>query len=128
MIQFFNMEKNNRIQLAKWGENIARQYLETQQITILQMNFRSKLGEIDIIGKEKEDIVFFEVKTRSSKNFGYPEEAVNQKKINKIETVANDYLDLKKLTNINWRIDTIAIIRNPYNGNFEIEWFKDVGS
>lgn len=118
----------NRIQLARWGENIAREYLIAQGIAILQMNFRSKLGEIDIVGKENEDVVFFEVKTRSSKNFGYPEEAVNQKKINKIEVVANDFLDFNKLSDANWRIDTVAIIRNPFNGNFEIEWFKDVGS
>lgn len=122
------MDKLNRIQLARWGENIAREYLIAQGIAILQMNFRSKLGEIDIVGKENEDVVFFEVKTRSSKNFGYPEEAVNQKKINKIEVVANDFLDFNKLSDANWRIDTVAIIRNPFNGNFEIEWFKDVGS
>lgn len=122
------MDKMNRIQLARWGENIAREYLIAQGIAILQMNFRSKLGEIDIVGKENEDVVFFEVKTRSSKNFGYPEEAVNQKKINKIEVVANDFLDFNKLSDANWRIDTVAIIRNPFNGNFEIEWFKDVGS
>ncbi len=118
----------DRTQLARWGENIAKEYLLAQGIVILQMNFRSKLGEIDIVGKEKEDLVFFEVKTRSSKNYGYPEEAVNQKKIKKIEVVANDFQDFNKITDANWRIDTIAIIRNPYNGKYEIEWFKDVGS
>lgn len=117
----------NRVQLAKWGENIARIYLENQKIQILTINFRTRHGEIDIIGKENEDIVFIEVKTRSSKTFGFPEEAVDQRKIAKIELVANEYLDLNQMDDTNWRIDTIAIIRNPYNGKFELEWFKNVG-
>jgi putative endonuclease len=121
------MEKMNRVQLAKWGENIARIYLENQKIQILTINFRTRHGEIDIIGKENEDIVFIEVKTRSSKTFGFPEEAVDQRKIAKIELVANEYLDLNQMDDTNWRIDTIAIIRNPYNGKFELEWFKNVG-
>lgn len=127
MIQFFTMERINRLQLARWGENIAKKFLEDHQVIICQMNYRTKLGEVDIIGRENEELVFFEVKTRSSKQFGYPEEAVNQRKIEKIEHVANEYIDLHIQGDINWRIDTIAIIRNPYNGNFEIEWFKNVG-
>ena len=127
MIQFFNMERINRTQLARWGENIAKMYLEENLVTILQMNYRTKSGEIDIIGKEQDDLVFFEVKTRSSKKYGFPEEAVNQRKVKKIEIVANEYIDLLLLGDINWRIDAIAIIRNPYNGNYEIEWFKNVG-
>jgi len=121
------MERINRTQLARWGENIAKMYLEENLVTILQMNYRTKSGEIDIIGKEQDDLVFFEVKTRSSKKYGFPEEAVNQRKVKKIEIVANEYIDLHLLGDINWRIDAIAIIRNPYNGNYEIEWIKNVG-
>ncbi len=127
MIQFFNMERINRTQLARWGENIAKKFLEENQITILQMNFRTKYGEIDIIGREQDDLIFFEVKTRSSNKYGFPEEAVNQRKVEKIESVANEYIDLNLLGDVNWRIDAIAIIRNPYNGNYEIKWFKNVG-
>lgn len=121
------MDRISRTQLAKWGENTARKFLEDNQITILQMNYRTNLGEIDIIGKEQEDLVFFEVKTRSSQKFGFPEEAVDHRKIEKIECVANDFIEVNSLDETNWRIDTIAIIRNPYSGNFEIEWFKNVG-
>ena len=127
MIQFFNMERINRTQLARWGENIAKKFLEENQITILQMNFRTNYGEIDIIGREQDDLIFFEVKTRSSNKYGFPEEAVNQRKVEKIEIVANEYIDLNLLGDVNWRIDAIAIIRNPYNGNYEIKWFKNVG-
>lgn len=123
---FLIMERMTRQQLARWGEEIAKNYLEENQIKIIHSNFRTRDGEIDLIGKDNEDLVFFEVKTRSSTNFGFPEEAVNTKKIQKIELVANEYLDSLDEGDHNWRIDTIAVIRNPYDGKFKIEWFKNV--
>ena len=122
---FHIMEKQ---QLAKWGEEIAKNFLEENNIVVILSNFRTSSGEIDIIGKENEDLVFFEVKTRSSTRFGFPEDAVDNKKIQKIELVANDYLDALGNGDDNWRIDTIAIIRNPNNGKYKIEWFKNVDS
>lgn len=113
-------------QLAHWGEETAQKYLEEKGIRIVEKNYRTQSGEIDIIGYEKEDLVFFEVKARSSIKFGYPEEAVNSKKIEKIELVANEYLDSSASNNINWRIDIIAIIRNPYSQKYQLKWFKNV--
>jgi len=112
--------------LARWGEETAHNYLVERGIRIVEKNYRTQSGEIDLIGFENNDLIFFEVKTRSSINFGYPEEAVNSKKIEKIEMVANDYLDNLSSNNLNWRIDTIAIIRNPYNRKYQIKWFKNV--
>lgn len=116
----------NKQELAHWGEKIAQQYLEERGIRIVEKNYRTQFGEIDIIGFENEDLVFFEVKTRSSIKFGFPEEAVHSKKIEKIEIVANEYLDNLSPANLNWRIDTIAIIRNPQNLKYQIKWFKNV--
>ncbi len=120
------IKKMNKTELADWGEAKARSFLEKRSVQILATNFRSSSGEVDIIGYDQDDLVFFEVKTRSSTSFGFPEEAVNSTKIQKIELVANDYMDLFQLENENWRIDTIAIIRNPFNGKFQIKWFKNV--
>jgi putative endonuclease len=116
----------NRQELARWGEELAQKYLKNRGINIIEKNYRTQFGEIDIIGFENEDLVFFEVKTRSSIRFGYPEEAVNSKKIEKIEMVANEYLDKLASSDLNWRIDSIAIIRNPYNLKYQIKWFKNV--
>ena len=116
----------NKTELARWGEERATSFLENNDIRILKRNFRSSSGEIDIIGYDKDDLVFFEVKTRSSTTYGYPEEAVNNLKIQKIELVANDFIDLMQFENANWRIDTIAIVRNSLNGKFQIKWFKNV--
>lgn len=113
-------------ELARWGEETAQNYLEVRGIRIVEKNYRTQYGEIDLIGFENDDLIFFEVKTRSSVKFGYPEDAVNSKKIEKIELVANEYLDNASSNNLNWRIDTIAIIRNPYTQRFQIKWFKNV--
>jgi putative endonuclease len=113
-------------ELAHWGEETAQKYLKARGIRIVEKNYRTPSGEIDLIGFENDDLVFFEVKTRSSIKFGYPEEAVNTKKIEKIEMVANEYLDHLSANNLNWRIDTIAIIRNPHTQKFQIMWFKNV--
>lgn len=113
-------------ELAHWGEETAKKYLESRNVRLIQRNFRTQFGEIDLIGFENEDLVFFEVKTRSSTRFGFPEEAVDFRKIEKIEIVANEFMDQQKLENQNWRIDTIAIIRNPSNGKFDIKWFRNV--
>ncbi len=113
-------------QLARWGEETAQNYLKERGIRIVEKNYRTQSGEIDIIGFENDDLIFFEVKTRSSIKFGYPEEAVSLKKIEKIEMVANEYLDNISSNNLNWRIDTIAIIRNPYTQKYQLKWFKNV--
>ena len=118
----------NRQELARWGEITAKGFLEKSNIQIIKQNYRTKNGEIDLIGLDNDDLIFIEVKTRSSKEFGFPEEAVDSKKIEKIEVVANDYVDHYPKNNVNWRIDVIAIIRNPYNEYYEIKWFKDAAS
>jgi putative endonuclease len=112
--------------LAHWGEETAKNYLEARGIRIVEKNYRTPSGEIDLIGFENDDLIFFEVKTRSSIKFGYPEEAVDTKKIEKIEMVANEYLDTLSTNNLNWRIDTVAIIRNPNTQKYQIKWFKNV--
>ncbi|MDO9087845.1 MAG: YraN family protein [Anaerolineaceae bacterium] len=122
------MNKMNRQELARWGEGKAKSFLEKSGIRIIHQNFRTKNGEIDLIGLDKDDLIFFEVKARSSKEFGYPEDAVNFPKIEKIEVVANEFIDDFPTKNVNWRIDVVAIIRNPYNEYYDIKWFKDVVS
>jgi len=124
MIEFFNRMKKQ--ELARWGEDTAIEFLKKRNVKILVRNFRTQSGEIDIIGMEDNDLVFFEVKTRSTTQFGYPEDAVDTRKIEKIEIVANEYLDQNNLENQNWRIDTIAIIRNSKNGQHNLKWFKNV--
>ena len=74
---------NNKLKGEK-GESLAKSFLVKNGYTIIDTNFRTKTGEIDIIAKKNEIIVFIEVKTRSSLTYGYPYEAVGYKKRQKI--------------------------------------------
>lgn len=74
------------------GENIATRYLVRNDFKIIKKNFKTKLGEIDIICKKGDIIHFIEVKTRRSNIYGTPREAVNFKKQERIKNVASQYL------------------------------------
>ncbi|MBQ9244971.1 YraN family protein [bacterium] len=110
---------------GKQGELIAQEYIKKCGMKIIECNWHySKNAEIDIIAEEKDTLVFIEVKTRLSLNFGHPFEAITQEKINKINTAILAYLKQCDKTYKNYRFDGIAIIglQNP-----KIEYLKDIG-
>ena len=104
-----NLLPHKKPTLGDWGEKIAVNYLMKQGYEILDRNYKTKLGELDIVAKEGDIIVFVEVKTRSSRSFGLPQESVNFKKQNKIMRMAMQYLQNRGLRGT-WRIDVVAIV------------------
>ena len=88
------------------GESLAEGYLIDKGYKILARNYKNKIGEIDIIAQENDRIIFVEVKSRASAKFGYPREAVNYYKQQKIRRVAEVYLKSKGSTPSN-EIDCI---------------------
>ena len=93
------------------GETAVTTYLENEGYTIIENNYKNKIGEIDIIAKDKsERIIFIEVKARSTAKFGYPREAVTKTKQNKIKLVAQTYLKLTRQTKAYIRFDVIEIL------------------
>lgn len=105
----------NNLEKGYEGEEIACKYLKSKCYNILERNFRSKTGEIDIIAKKNNLIVFVEVKTRSNTNFGYAYEAVNKKKQSKIIKTALYYVKLKRLENYQLRFDIIEVYLEKEN-------------
>lgn len=95
--------------IGKIGEEAAFKYLEAKGYKIRERNYRTYLGEIDIISEHRGNIIFVEVKTRSSNKFGYAEEAVNSIKQKKIIKNALNYLARYRLWQINSRFDVILI-------------------
>jgi len=84
---------NSKISKGRFGEEIARRFLQSLGYEILTSNFRTRIGEIDIIAKDKGDFVFVEVKTREDVDkWGLPAEAVTARKREKMENVALLYL------------------------------------
>lgn len=104
---------DNKI-LGDKGENLAYDYLKKQGLKILERNYKNKIGEIDIIcyNKQDDEICFVEVKTRSSKEFGLPCEAVNFRKQHKIRKVAELYLIIHKKLNSKVRFDVLEVLNN----------------
>ena len=95
--------------IGKFGEDVASKYLEKKGYKIKERNYRTFLGEIDIIGEYKGNIIFVEVKTRRSDKFGYPEEAINFNKQRKIIKNALCYLAKYHLWKKNCCFDVILI-------------------
>lgn len=97
------------ISKGKYGESLAKDFLIDKGYKILELNYTTKLGEIDIIALDKNIISFIEVKTRSNRNFGYAYEAVNYKKQRKIINTSTVYVKHKNIKNIQFRYDIIEI-------------------
>lgn len=102
-------------QVGNIGESLAVMTLKNKGYEILAINFKTMIGEIDIVAKDKSYIVFVEVKARESLDFGCPREAVNSKKQQKIKLVATQYLKKYKKLDQNCRFDVIEIIGDKYN-------------
>ncbi len=101
-----------RTALGKQGEALAVQFLKQKKYEIVSTNFATHVGEIDIVAKHKNVLVFVEVKTRTSTHFGLPREAVTPYKQNKIRLTAQQFL--QKMGNLNQavRFDVIDILNN----------------
>ncbi len=99
----------SKIQTGQAGERIAVEFLKKQGFKIIETNFKSRFGEIDIIAQEKDILVYVEVKTRSSGQFGLPEEAVNERKIQHIIRSAQIYRATHRNLPDGDRIDVVAI-------------------
>lgn len=91
---------------------MALEFLKNKDYKILERNFRTILGELDIIAKDKETICFIEVKTRTSDKFGLPQESVNRLKQRKMSQSAMIYLKDKNLLEKPARFDVVSIL-NP---------------
>lgn len=100
---------NRQQQFGKRSERLAVEYLKRKGYRILETNYRSSAGEIDIIAREKKTIVFVEVKARSSRRFGSPKAAVTPAKQRKISMAALEYLKRTDRTGASARFDVVAI-------------------
>lgn len=114
---------DDRRDIGATGESLAIRALKEKGYKILALNHRSKLGEIDIIAKEKGTLAFVEVKTRRTDGFGNPKKAVTPAKQRKISQVALDYLKQTGQTDQKARFDVVAI--RLLRGHPEIEIIKN---
>ncbi len=99
----------SRLNVAKIGESLAVEHLKARGCKILAQNYRAGRGEIDIIVKDGQFIVFVEVKTRRSLKFGVPQASVTKQKQKQISKIALAYLQSKNFWDAPCRFDVIGI-------------------
>ncbi len=109
--------------LGSDGEDLAVRFLQKKGYRIVARNYKTPVGEIDIIARDGDTIVFIEVKTRTDISFGYPFEAVNKRKRQKLKNLALLYLKRQgKESPV--RFDVLSIFCMD-NGKKDIEHIKD---
>ena len=113
------MSKQN-IYLGKSGEDTALNFLKENGYKILVKNYKTKLGEVDIIAYDKGTLCFIEVKTRGSLRFGSPQEAVSHFKQRQISKVALQFLKRNNLLNKKARFDVVSVIYAEDKPEFDL--------
>lgn len=106
---FGKIKETGNISVGQQGEALACQYLSRQGYRVIARNYRTKLGEIDIIAEEQGTLVFVEVKTRRGHQCGHPFEAVTPTKCRQISKVALEYLAETGREGHSARFDVVAI-------------------
>ena len=111
---------NRRQRFGRQSEELAVNQLKKLGYKIIERNYRTKLGEIDIIAKDGRSLVFVEVKARHSHRFGHPKLAVTIKKQKKISMAALSYLKSTNQLNCKARFDVVAITAGNKHPQIEI--------
>ncbi len=115
----------NRSQVAARGESLARRHLEGLGYRIEACNWRAPQGEIDLVASDGETLVFVEVKARTGRQFGEPEEAITRLKRRHLLETAQAYLEAHERSDAAWRIDVIAIDLGPSGNPLRLEHYPD---
>ncbi|MFQ6041700.1 MAG: YraN family protein [Candidatus Poribacteria bacterium] len=105
--------KHSKKQLGEIGESLAVKFLKRKGYRIIEQNYRSTWGEIDIVAQDEDIVTFVEVKTRRSLKFGAPQLAVTNSKQRKISKAALEYLQENALFDSVCRFDVISIVFPP---------------
>ena len=105
--------RDTRKQTGRRGEDMAATYLAQQGYEIVQRNWRCSTGEVDIIARKGNTLIFVEVRTRRSRRFGTAEESITPAKQARLMELAQAYLQAFQINNCSWQIDVIAIQLGP---------------
>jgi putative endonuclease len=108
------------IELGAAGEELAIDFLKNKGYRIIKRNYKNKLGEVDIIAKDKETFCFVEVRTRTSREMGSPLESITKNKKHQITKAALCYLKENKLWEAPCRFDVVSIMHDGSGSDIEL--------
>lgn len=115
---------NLKQDLGRYGEDQAASYLQDRGYEIIDRNWRSPVGEIDLVARDKERLVFVEVKTRNGAGFGHPFEAITAKKVARMRRMVAEWCLAKQISGLKVRLDAVAVLIT--GGRVHIEHLKEV--
>lgn len=121
---------DHRKKLGRFGEDLACRFLLQHGYTIIHRNFSSRYGELDIVAMHPRDpatLSCIEVKTRTTEDFGVPEDAITPAKIKKLRDTACSYFFQNKIEGNYFRLDVIAITLNTRTKRARIKHLKGIG-
>lgn len=113
-----------QLAVGAYGERVAVAHLVAQGMVVLDRNWRCRNGEIDIIARDGDTLVFLEVKTRRGDGFGAPLEAVVPRKVHKLRQLAQQWLQISGLRPRQVRFDVLSVLPQP-SGSARVEHLRD---
>lgn len=122
--------KHQNYETGKAGEEIAGEFLEKKDYKILDKNFRTRFGEIDLIASDKDSLVFVEVKTKIGEDFGTPEEMINPHKIEKVQRMAELYITKNPRVSEKYarlRVDAVCLVLDHSKNVSRIDHYENIG-
>ncbi|MEK7497453.1 MAG: YraN family protein [Patescibacteria group bacterium] len=122
--------KQQNYETGKTGEELAGEFLEKKGYKIIERNFRTRFGEIDLIVSDKDSLVFVEVKTKVGEDFGTPEEMINLNKIEKVQRMAEIYTVKNSGISEQFsglRIDAVCLVLNMSMSLSRIDHYENIG-
>jgi len=112
--------------IGNFGEKIAADYLQELGYKLLDQQYTTRYGELDLVMFESGSVVFVEVKTRTTDTFGLPETSITQKKLERIQNAGLLWLQTHPEVNDVWRIDVISVILDHHNTVKDVQHFINV--
>ena len=111
---------DQRQSLGKLGEDLACEELERRGYAIVERRFRTRCGELDIVARDGDVLVFVEVKARSGGGFGSPFDAVTWQKRQRLSAMAESYLLHKRIAGVACRFDVVSVLQDASGHTVEL--------
>lgn len=124
MPQLKTMKEFN-LETGKIGEEIARKYLEKKGYKIIEQNYKTKYGEIDLVAQKGKELVIVEVRTKIGDLYGTPEESLTKKKLKKLWLNTVAYVNKNKWQK-DYRVDAVCIILRPNKEVDRLEHYENI--
>lgn len=124
---FFKKDKRTHTSLGDQAEDWAQIYLERRGLKTITKNFHAARGEIDLIMRHNQTLVFVEVRLRSTNSHGSAIESINDKKQRRLISAAQEYLQTERLwEKTECRFDTVCLDKDPNNSHqYQVEWLRN---